>query len=84
MSPFHFFLLNWILSLGPLVSLVSGLSFLLMFSKYQFLVLLILCMLLFVSIWLISALRFTISCLLLVLGVLASFCSRSLGVLLSC
>ena len=63
-SPLSFLiLLIWILSLCPLVSLAKGLSFLLIFLKNQFLVLLILSMVLFVSIWLISALCLIISCL---------------------
>ena len=49
-------LLIWILSLCSLVSLAKGLSILLFFSKNQLLVLLILCIELFVSIWLILAL----------------------------
>jgi hypothetical protein len=44
MSPFLFLiLLIWILPLGPLVSLASGLSILLILSKNWLLVLLILC-----------------------------------------
>jgi hypothetical protein len=44
MSPFSFLiLLIWILSLCSLVSLAKGLSILLIFSKNQILVLLILC-----------------------------------------
>jgi hypothetical protein len=78
MSPFSFqILLIWILSLCLLVSLAKGLSILLFFSKNQHLVLLLLCIILFVSNWLISALSLTISCLLLLLGVLTSFCSRA-------
>jgi len=77
MSPFSFLiLLIWTHSLCPLVSLAKSLSILLIFSKKQFLVLLILCIVLFVSTWLISALRLIISCLLL-LGVFAFFCSRA-------
>ena len=61
-SPFSILiLLIWILSLCPLVSLAKGLSILLIFSKNQFLVLLILCIVLFVSTWLISALSLIIS-----------------------
>jgi len=78
MSPFSFLvLLIWTHSLCPLVSLAKGLSILLIFSKNQLLVLLILCMVLFVSTWLISALSLIISCILLLLGVFASFCSRA-------
>ena len=66
-----------LLSLCLLVSLAKGLSILLFFSKNQHLVLLLLCIILFVSNWLISALSLTISCLLLLLGVLTSFCSRA-------
>ena len=58
--------------------LAKGLSILLIFSKNQLLVLLILCVVLFVSVWLTSALSLTISCRLLLLGVFASFCSRAL------
>jgi hypothetical protein len=75
-------LLIWILPLGPLVSLAKGLSILLILSKNQLLVLVILCIVFFVSIWLISALSLSILsrrlCLLLLLDVLASFCSRAL------
>ena len=75
MPPFSFLiLLTWILLLGPLVSLSKGLSILLIPSKSQFWF----CwffVLFFVSIWLFSALSLTISCLLLLLGVFASFCS---------
>ena len=78
MSPFSFLiLLIWILSLCPLVSLAKGLSILLIFSKNQLLVWLILCIVLFVSTWLISALSLIISCCLLLLGEFASFCSRA-------
>jgi len=52
MSPFSFLiLLIWKHSLCPLVSLAKGLSILLIFSKNQLLVLLILSMVLFVSTW---------------------------------
>ena len=58
MSPFSFLiLLNRMLSLCRLVSLAKGLSILLIFSKNKLLVLLILCIVLFVSTSLISALR---------------------------
>ena len=77
-SPFSFLiLLTRILSLCPLVSLAKGLSILLIFSKNQLLVLLILCIVLFVFTWLISALSLIISCRLLLLGEFASFCSRA-------
>ena len=58
-------------------SVPSGedLSILLIFSKNQFLVLLNLCIVLFVTIWLISALNLVISCCLLLLGAFASFFS---------
>ena len=59
----------------PLVILAKGLSILLIFSKNQFLVLLILCIVLFVSTWLILALILIISCLLLLLGLFISFYS---------
>jgi hypothetical protein len=79
MPPISFLiLLMWILSLCPLVSLAKGISILLIFSKKQLLVLLILCIVLFVSTWLISALSLIISCCLLLLYVFASFCSRAL------
>jgi hypothetical protein len=79
MSPFSFLiLLIWILPLGPSVSLARGFSILLILSKNQLLVLKILCIVFFVSIWLISALTLTISCLLLLLGDFESFCSRAL------
>jgi hypothetical protein len=78
-SPFSFLiLLIYILSLCPLVSLAKGLSILLIFSKNQLLVLLILYIVLFISIWLISSLSLIISCCLLLLGAFASFCSRTL------
>ena len=78
MSPFSFLiLLIWILSLCPLVSLAKGLSILLIFSKNQLLVWLILCIVLFVSTWLISAPSLIISCCLLLLGEFSSFCSRA-------
>ena len=47
------------------------------FLKNQLLVLLILCIVFVVSIWLISTLNLTISCLLLLLGKFFSFCSRA-------
>ena len=62
---------------GP-VSLASSLSILLILLKNQLLVLLILCICLFASTWLIPALSLIIFCLLLLLGVFASFCSRAL------
>jgi hypothetical protein len=78
MSPFSFLiLLIWILSLCPLVSLAKGLSIFLIFSKNKLLVLLILRIVLFVSIWLTLALSLIISCHLLLLGIFASFCSRT-------
>jgi hypothetical protein len=49
---------------------------LLIFSKNQLLVLLILCIVLFVPTWLISDMSLTITCGLLLLGEFASFCSR--------
>ena len=74
MSPFSFLiLLIRIISLYPLVSLPKGYSILLIFSKNQLLVWLILCINLFVSTWLISALSFTISCHPFLLGKFASF-----------
>jgi hypothetical protein len=67
--PFHFLiLLIWILPLGSLVCLAMGLSILLIISKNQLLVLLIPCTILIVSLWWISALSLTISCLILLLG----------------
>jgi hypothetical protein len=76
MPPFSFLILIiWILSLCLLVSLAKGSFTLLIFSKNQLLVLLILYIVLFVSTWLISALCLIISCCLL--GVFASFCSRA-------
>ena len=70
-------LLIRILSLCPLVGLANGLSILLIFSKNQLLFWLILCTVLFVSTWLISALSLIISCCLLLLGVFPSFCYRA-------
>jgi hypothetical protein len=85
MSPFSFLiLLIWILSWYPLVSLAKALSILLIFSKNQILVLLILCIVLFVSVWLISTPSFIISCQILLLGLFASFYSTVFNVLLSC
>ena len=70
MSHFSFLnLLICILSLPPLVSLAKSLSILLISSKNQLLVWLMLCIVLFVSIWLISALSLIISRHLLLLGV---------------
>jgi len=71
-------LLIRILSLCPLVILSKGLSIFLIFSKNQLLVWLILCIVLFVSIWLISALSLIISCHLLLLGEFASFSSKAI------
>ena len=77
-SPLSFLILIIrILSLCPLVSLAKCLFILLVFSKNQLLALLILCIVLSVSTWLISALSLMISCHLLLLGVFASFCSRA-------
>jgi hypothetical protein len=78
MSPFISDLFILIQSLSPLVSFAKGLSILLIFSKNQLLVLLILCIALFVSIGLVSVLNLTIFCHLLHLGEFASFCSRAL------
>jgi hypothetical protein len=78
MSPFSFLiLLIRILYLCPLVSQCKGLSVLLIFSKNQLLVWLVLWIVLFVSIWLILALSLIISCLLLLLGEFAPFSSRA-------
>ena len=78
MSHFSFLnLLICILSLPPLVSLAKSLSILLISSTNQLLVWLLLCIVLFVSIWLISALSLIISCPLLLLGEFASFCSKA-------
>jgi hypothetical protein len=62
-----------------LVSLANSLSILLIFSKNQLLVLLILSVVLFVSTWLISSLSLIISYHLLLLCVFAFFCSRVFG-----
>ena len=73
-SPLAFLILFiQVLSLCLLVSLAKGLANLLIFSKNQLLVLLILCTVLFVSNRLISALIFIISYPLLLLCVLASY-----------
>ena len=78
MPPFSFLiLLIWILSLCSLVSLAKGLSILLFFIKNQLLVLLIVCIVLFVSTWFISAPSLIIYCFPFLLGVFASFCSRA-------
>jgi hypothetical protein len=77
MFPFSFLiLLILILFLCPLVSLAKGL-YILIFSKNQLLVLLILCLVIFVPTCLISALSLIISCFLLLLGTFASFCYRA-------
>ena len=76
MSHFSFlFLLIWMLSLRPLLSVDKGLSTLLIFCQNQLLVMLIPCSVLFLFTWLISALSLMISCHLLPLSILASFCS---------
>ena len=74
-------------SLCPLCSLAKSLFILLIFSKNQLLLWLILCIVLFVGLfvliclfvftWLISALSLIISCCLLLLGEFVSFCSRA-------
>ena len=69
-------LLIWIFSFCLLVSLDKDFSILLIFSKNQLFVSLILCIVLFISILLISALSLIISCHLLFLYVFTSFCSR--------
>jgi len=80
MCPFSFLiLLILIFSLGPLVSLAKGLSILFIFSKNQLLVLLILCIVLFVSIWLILPLSLIISCCLFLLVIFVFLCSRTFG-----
>jgi hypothetical protein len=68
-------LLIRILSLCPVVR--KGLSILLIFSKNQLLVLLILCIVLFVSTWLISAPSLFPAIYLFLLGEFASFCVRA-------
>jgi hypothetical protein len=78
MSSFSFLIfLIWILPLCPLVSLANCLTILLIFTKNQLLVWLIVCIVIFVSTWLILALSLIISCCLLFLGVFASFQSRA-------
>jgi hypothetical protein len=78
LSPFSFLiLLIRILSLCPLVSLAKCLSILLIFSKNPLLDVLILCIVLFVATWLISALSLFISFSLLLLGEFVSFYSRT-------
>jgi hypothetical protein len=78
MSPFSFLiLLIRILSLYPLISMAKGLSILLIFSKNQLLVWVILCIVLFVYIWLISALSLSIFSCLHFLSEFASFHSRA-------
>jgi hypothetical protein len=79
MSLFSFLiLLIWILPLSLLFSLTMGLSILLILSQNQLLVLLILCVVFFVSIWLTSALSLITSYLLLLFCEFASFFSRDL------
>jgi hypothetical protein len=68
---------NWDIVLVPLASLAKGLSILLIFSKNQLLVWLIICIVLFVSTWLISALSLIIYCSLLLLGEFACFHFRA-------
>ena len=70
-------LLIRILPQCPQVSLANGLCILFIFSKNHVLVWLILCTVLFVSSWLISSLSLIISCHLPLLGVFASFYSRT-------
>jgi hypothetical protein len=78
MSPFSFLiLLIGIMFLCPLVNLAKGLSILLIFSKNQLLVWLILRIVLFVCTWLVSPLSLIIYCCLLLLGEFASFSSRA-------
>jgi hypothetical protein len=76
MPPFLFLiLLIWILSLCPLISItnhLSHLSIMLIFSKKATSGLLILCIALFVFIWLISGLSVITSWCILLLGVFAS------------
>ena len=68
-SPFSFLIvLIWFFSLCFLMSLVNGLSILFIFSKNQFLALLIFAIVSFVSFSFLSALIFMISFLLLTLG----------------
>ena len=64
-------------SLCPLVSLANDLSTLLFFLKNQLLVWLILCIVLFVSTWLISVLSLIISCCLFLFCEFASFYSST-------
>jgi hypothetical protein len=78
MSPFtSMILLIRTLFLCPLGSLAKGLYILLIFSKNQLLVWLILSVVHYIFTWLISALSLIISCCLLLLGEIASFCSRA-------
>jgi hypothetical protein len=84
MPPFSFLiLLNCILTLCVLVSLAKGLSILVIFSKNQLLDLLILCVVLFVSNWLILAQILIFSCLLLLFCVLPVFIKPSDVLLMS-
>jgi hypothetical protein len=84
-SPFSSLILLILkLDQSPLDSLAKGLSIFLMFSKNKLLVLLILCIVLFVSKWLTSALSWIISYNLLLLCVFPSFCLELSDVLLSC
>ena len=72
-SPFSYLiLLAWVFSLFFLMSLANGLSILFIFSKNQFLVLLIFAIVFFVSISFIPALIFMMSFLLLTLGFVCS------------
>jgi hypothetical protein len=85
MSPFSLLiLLVWILPLGLLVSLARGLSVLMILSKNQLLVLLIVCIFLSISIWLFLALSLTVSCCPLLLGVFTFLFLEPSVVLLSC
>jgi hypothetical protein len=79
MSPFSYLiLLIWVFSLLCFVMLAEGLSILLIFSKSQLFVPLILCIACLVLISFISALIVIISLCLLVLGLVCSHFSRSL------
>jgi hypothetical protein len=61
----------------PLVSLAKGLSILLIFSKNHLLVWVILCIVHFVSTWIILVLILIISCHLFLLSEFATYCSRA-------
>ena len=75
--PFSFLIfLIWMFFLCLLISLYKGVSILLIYWKNQLFISLILCIVLFVSVLLISAINLIISCHLFLFGVFSSLCFR--------